>query len=61
VPDRQLKTAIHHLENEKGTGAKMCSAIASGIITAPFLDTVSQVFAKVYSVKFPSHTMAENI
>ncbi|CAH3174016.1 unnamed protein product, partial [Porites lobata] len=29
---RQLKTAIHHLENEKGTGAKMCSAIASGII-----------------------------
>lgn len=56
---------IRHFRNEKGSGAEMCAAIHSGIVTRhragqlfanfpPVPITVPKVFAKVDSAKFSS-------
>lgn len=48
------KQPIRHFRNEKGTGAKMCPAMVSGIATGDVtLVTVPEVIAKVNSAQFP--------
>ena len=43
--------------NEKGTGAEIRPAIVSGIVTDDAaVVTIPEVFAKVNSVQFPSHS-----
>ena len=48
------KQPIRYFRNEKGTGAKMCPAMVSGIATGDVtLVTVPEVIAKVNSAQFP--------
>ena len=48
------KQPIRHFRNDKGTGAKMCPAMVSGIATGDVtLATVPEVIAKVNSAQFP--------
>ena len=51
---RWYKVVDKHFRNEKGAGAEMCPAIVSGIVTGHAPIPVPDVFAKVYSIQFPS-------
>ena len=52
-----LISFFHHFRSEKGTGAEIRPAIVSGIVTDDAaVVTIPEVFAKVNSVQFPSHS-----
>ena len=60
-PNIPLKNAIGHLRNDKGTGAEMRPAIASGSVTGDtpvsywsVLEIIPELFANVNSAQFPS-------